>query len=83
MKFNITYSYGGQKFDSIEDAVTKAIQDGIKESIEEKLRPFASELDRAGAVVNLTFNDTTGSSTVSISNVPDDIADAVGRALNS
>jgi hypothetical protein len=57
MKINIDITYNGRSYNSIADAARQAIIDGIKESIENDLAPFADEIAAQGGKVVIDLDE--------------------------
>jgi|LakMenEpi02Apr12_1017379.scaffolds.fasta_scaffold13618_2 hypothetical protein len=79
MKITFSYSHGGKKYNSLEEAFKAATEKGIREMVEKKLSNFKNQLD--GSTITIT-SEIGGNYSISIKNVPSDISDQVQQALS-
>lgn len=78
---DLKITYDGKSYSSISDAMQKAIVDGIKESITKSLRPFESEIRKAGGHVVVDIPNNMKNMNVQLKNMPPDLIDRINKAL--
>ncbi len=55
---NVTVSYKGKNFDSIESASAAAIADGMKDIIEKKIEPFRGDVEKENGKLEIEITYT-------------------------
>lgn len=76
MKITIDITYNGKSYNSIADAAHQAIIDGIKESIEKDLAPFADEIAAQGGKVEINL-DANYQGELNISGIDTDLKNRI------
>ncbi len=78
---NIKISYKGKSYNSISDAIDKALVDGIKQSISKSLKPFENEIREAGGIVTLDIAANLKDMKIELENMPDELINKIKTAL--
>jgi hypothetical protein len=78
---DIKITYNGRSYSSISDAIQKAMVDGIKESISKSLRPFESEIRKAGGHVTIDIPANMKNMNIQLKNMPQELIDKIMKAL--
>ncbi len=74
-------SYNGQKFDNIENAINKAMIDGIRNVIEKKLLPFNQEIKNSNGRVILDISENLTDYSIKLKDMPQSLTDKISQAL--
>ena len=74
-------SYNGQNFDNIEDAINKAMIDGIRNVIEKKLLPFKQEIKNSNGRVILDISANLTDYSIKLKDMPKSLTDKISQAL--
>lgn len=78
---SIKITYNGRSYNSISDALQKAVVDGIKESVTKSLRPFESEIRKAGGHVIVDIPSNMKNMKIQFKNLPEELIDKISKAL--
>ena len=79
---SIDITYNGQRFESINDALNKAMADGIKNMIIEKLKPFESEINKAGGQISINIPKDFKDIDFKVTGITQELKDKIISALN-
>lgn len=78
---NFEMRYGGNKYNTIEDAMQQMITDQVGDKVREAIEPFEEELDQHGAEVVIDVPADFTDIKITITNVPDELRDEVNQAV--
>ena len=79
MKINITHN--GKKYNNIKDAFTDAAISGIKENINNSLKPFESEIKACNGIVTIDIPKDFKNAKIQLENMPEDLIERITKAL--
>ncbi|MBL7722125.1 MAG: hypothetical protein JNK98_09040 [Chitinophagaceae bacterium] len=78
---NFEIKYNGKSYNSIEDAMTIAIIDGIKETYTKALAPFESEIKANNGEVSINVSQNLENVKIDLRNMPEDLIERIKKVL--
>lgn len=79
----IKVTYNGRTYRDIKDAMMQSIVDGVRKSIEDKLKPYRHEIASNNGIVNINIPKDFKGANVELKNMPEELLERLKIALHS